>query len=193
MIIMPARIINIGDPNINFPELIILDASVVLELTPSPSNPHPYHNLAVGIFNQLSPLAKQGHVMLLLPLLAFEECVFKLCVREIEAHTTGQVKWHDFYKSNPQVILHSRPTINSFCTILRGFPVTILEPEDLVILSSGTQPRLQDRMVDMLFNYQVLPKDATILSTAERLGIDTVITLDRDFQRANGFTVITVP
>jgi hypothetical protein len=190
---MPARILDISNPNLRFPEFIILDASIVLELTPSPSNPHPHHDLAVGIFNRLSPFAQLGQVMLLLPLLAFEECLFKLCVWEIQAYTPNQATWHVFYKNNPEVILRARPKINSFCTILKGIPVEIIEPEDLTIAHVGTTPKLQDRMVNMLFNFRVLPKDATILSTAERLGIDTVITLDQDFKRADGFTVITVP
>lgn len=193
MIIMPARILDISNPNIHFPDFIVLDASIILELTPSPSYSHNHHTLAVNLFNRLRPLAQQGQVMLLLPLLAFEECLFKLCEKEIRAQTPQQVSWHEFYKNNPQVILGSRQIIDSFCTILRGFPIDIVEPEDLSILPIGTAPKLQDRMVEMLFNFQVLPKDATILSTAERLGVDTVISLDRDWQRADGFTVITVP
>jgi predicted nucleic acid-binding protein len=189
---MPARILDISDQNIGFPDFIVLDTSIVLELTPNPSSPHPHHDLAVNIFNRLSPLAQQGQIILLLPLLAFEECLFKLCQRDIQARSQSQARWLDFYKRDPQVILHSQQTINHFCTILRAFPIDIVEPEDLTIPRIETLPKLQDRMVEMLFNFRVLPKDATILSTAERLGIDTVITLDQDFKRADGFTIITV-
>jgi predicted nucleic acid-binding protein len=37
--------------------------------------------------------------------------------------------------------------------------------------------------------FSVLPKDASILSEAERLGVYTAATLDSDWTRADGFTV----
>ena len=61
----------------------------------------------------------------------------------------------------------------------------------MAIYPIDTEARLADRMKDLIFQYLILPKDATILSEAERLGIDTVVTLDNDWTRADGFSVIT--
>ena len=188
---MPARILDISDPNIKIPDLVVLDTSIVLELRTNLPKPHPNHILVVNILNRLCYLASQGQVMLLLPLLAFEECLFKICKNEIMAITPITVNWEQYYKANPQIILKSKQTLNSFCEILKSFPIVIVEPEDIAVLPIGTARRLADRMPELILDFQVLPKDATILSVAERLGVDTVVTLDRDWRRADGFTVIT--
>ena len=39
---------------------------------------------------------------------------------------------------------------------------------------------------------QLLPQDVLILAEAERLGVYTVATLDRDWQRASAFDVYTL-
>ena len=190
---MPARILNISDPYIHFPDFIVLDASVVLELRRYQSQPHPNHDQAVNFFRRVSPLAAQGQVMLLLPLLAFEECLFKICVNEIRTLIPNNARWQDQYKAHPELILTSRQLLLDFYSILKGFPIVIVEPEDIAVLPIDTVRRLADRLPDMILNFQVLPKDATILSVAERLGVDTVVTLDSDWKRADGFTVITTP
>ncbi|MGH2523976.1 MAG: hypothetical protein ACRDH2_15830, partial [Anaerolineales bacterium] len=53
----------------------------------------------------------------------------------------------------------------------------------------GQKPLLSTRMGELINQFAILPKDATILSEAERLGIYTVATLDSDWSRAEGFTV----
>ena len=71
--------------------------------------------------------------------------------------------------------------------MLQAFPVVILEPEDL----SGTSrlPSVADCMTDYVGRFDILPKDATILSEARRVGVFYIATLDKDYERADGFTV----
>jgi hypothetical protein len=134
-------------------------------------------------------------VLPILPLLAFEECLFKICVLQIKTHIQNiglNIDWKRYYKQNPQVLLHTQRTIDNFCQILHAFPIIVTEPEDLAIYPIDTEARLADRMKDLIYKFLVLPKDATILGEAERLGIDTVVTLDNDWTRADGFSVITI-
>jgi predicted nucleic acid-binding protein len=191
---MAAILIDINDPNIQLPEFIVLDASVVLELRVSP-NRQRHHNSAINFFRRLRPLASSGQVMPLLPLLALEECYFKICqykILEFLANNNIQTPWHRYYKQNPQIIQNTVQNLQVFYNILRSFPIVVIEPEDLAVLPIDTEPRLSERMKDFIQNFLILPKDATILSNAERLGIDTVVTLDSDWSRADGFKVITV-
>lgn len=191
---MSATIIDLRNTSIHFPDFIILDASIVLELWPN--LPGQYHSIVVDFFRRIQPLVDQGQVIPLLPLLAFEECCFKLCRIGIESHLSNiqqsNIFWHNYYKTNPGILNGLETQIRSFYQILQAFPIVIIEPEDLAVNPIETEPRLADRMIDMMLGFQVLPKDATILSNAERLGIDTVVTLDSDWRRADGFTVITV-
>jgi hypothetical protein len=76
---------------------------------------------------------------------------------------------------------------------LTVFPIEITEPEDLAVLPKGRAPSLSVRIGEFINQFSVLPKDATIFSEAERLGIRTVATLGSDWSRADGFTVFAPP
>jgi len=188
---MPSILLDISNPNLNIPELLVLDASLILELTPNPVRPHPHHTLAVNFLNRLQAAAQQGQVMTLLPRLAFEECYFKICLRFLvpDAKRVG-MHWHDYYKKNPTAIRAATSTLTLFYQLLQAFPIEVIEPEDLAVTPKGREPPLADRLGDLINQFAVLPKDATILGEAERLGIYTVATLDSDWTRADGFTVI---
>ena len=192
---MTANVIDINDPNLQLPEFIVLDASIVLWLRPNHPQNHPNSNIAIQFFNRLQHLVNQGRVKPILPLLAFEECLFKICQLEIKAHIQNiglNIDWKRYYKQNPQALLRTQSAVDNFCQILQAFPIIVTEPEDLAINPIDTEARLADRMKDLIYQFLILPKDATILSEAERLGIDTVVTLDNDWTRADGFSVITI-
>lgn len=193
---MPARVVDINDPDLQFPELIVLDASIVLWLRPDSQQSHNNFITAISFFNRLQPLANQGRVKPILPLLAFEECLFKICQFEINAHIQNiglSNYWVRYYKQNPQVLLRTQSAVDNFCQILQAFPIIVTEPEDLAISPIDTEARLADRMKDLIYQFLILPKDATILGEAERLGIDTVVTLDNDWTRADAAPHIHLP
>jgi hypothetical protein len=191
---MPATLLNISDSTIPLPEFLILDASLVLELTPDPAQPHKHHTLAVNFIHRLRVATQTGNVKPILPLLAFEECCFKLSKRILTAygHLNG-VPWHIYYKENPLSIRSVHPLLLQLQQMLLAFPIEITEPEDLAILPKGSVASLSARMGDLINQFAILPKDATIFSEAERLGIFTVATLDSDWSRADGFTVFAPP
>jgi predicted nucleic acid-binding protein len=189
---MTAKLLDISDPSLHLPEFLILDASIVLELTPDPHKSHPHHTLAVNFLNRLRFAVQQELVKPILPLLAFEECYFKLCKRVLTEYgrLAGINNWEVYYKRNPLVIRSIHPLLANLYTALLAFPIEISEPEDLAVHPKGQEPLLSVRMGELIDRFAVLPKDATILSEAERLGIFTVATLDSDWSRADGFTVI---
>ena len=187
---MPANFLDISDASIPLPEFIILDASIVLELTPEPAHPHKNHVLAVNFLHRINGAAQQGGVKPVLPLLAFEECYFKIAKRILESYgKLAGVPWHIYYKQNPQSIRSALPALAQLYNMLLAFPIEITEPEDLAILPKGRERPLSLRMGEMIDSFSILPKDATIISEAERLGIKTLATLDSDWSRADGFTV----
>jgi hypothetical protein len=183
-------LLDISDASLTLPEFLVLDASIVLELTPSPIHPHRNHILAVNFLNRLRLSAQHGTVKPILPLLAFEECYFKLCWRFLEPLSKAtNMRWQDYYRRNPSVLRSIYPILSQFYQTLLAFPVEITEPEDTAVYPKGREPLLAIRIGDFINRFSVLPKDATILSEAERLGIYTVATLDSDWSRADGFTV----
>lgn len=186
---MPATLFDIGDQNLVFPDLIVLDASLVLELFPSS---HPHHQLAKDFLSRLQSSVMAGRVQPLLPRLALEECYFKICKDFLtnQAKSSGQA-WHHYYKSNPRSLGRIEPILNNFYQILQAFPMHIVEPEDLSVFPLGSSKALSERMAELIIQYNILPKDATIISEAERMGVYALATLDSDWKRADGFTVIT--
>ncbi len=188
---MPTTLLDIGDTRLALPEFLVLDASIVLELAADPAQPHPHHILAVNFLNRLRQFARQGVVKPILPLLAFEECYFKLCWRFLDPLSkSAKLPWKFYYKKNPAVIHDIHPILSQFYQALLAFPIEITEPEDTAVYPKGREPLLATRIGDFISRFAVLPKDATILSEAERLGVYTVATLDSDWSRADGFTVI---
>ena len=188
---MPANLQDISDHTLILPEFLILDASIILELTPDPTRSHKNHLIAVDFLNRLRMAAKGDQVIPILPLLALEECYFKLCKRALIAYATlAGVSWENYYKTNPVIIRSIYPALEQLYKALLAFPIIITEPEDLAIQSKGNKAPLASRIGDLVYQFAVLPKDATILSEAERLGVYTVATLDSDWSRADGFTVI---
>ena len=188
---MPPILRDIRDPNVPLPEFIVLDTSLILELHPVSSSANSNHTLAVNFLNRLRSEARQARVKPFLPLLAFEECYFKICQLILTAYgkNAGNMKWHDYYKQYPLTVRSVYPVLMQLYQTLLSFPIEITEPEDLAIRPKGREPLLSARIGDLINQFAVLPKDATILADAERLGIYTVATLDRDWSRADGFTV----
>lgn len=192
---MPANVHDINDASFALPEFVLLDASIILELSPDPAHSHPKHTAAVNFLSRLQVEAINGNVLPVLPIEALEECYFKIAKRIIfkQWKLAGRKgSWDNYYKSHPNIILDARKIIINLCQTLQSIPVFIPEPEELAVDPIGTEPLIADRMMDMMFNYCLLPKDALILTSAERMGINTVATLDFDWTRADGFTVLTI-
>ena len=180
---MPAKLLDIADANLPLADFIVLDASIALQP----------NALAVNFLRRLQVAAQRGEAMPILPLLAFEECYFKICQRFL-MRASQQAKypnWKDYYKRHPLELQKAHPDLEKFHASLLAVPIWITEPEDVAIQPRGREPLLSNRIGDLINQFAVLPKDATILSEAERLGIRTVASLDSDWSRATGFTVYT--
>jgi predicted nucleic acid-binding protein len=187
---MPAIIRDISDPSLRIPDSIMLDTSLLLELVPDIQS-HPHHQIAVKFLNRLRVATRRREVIPIIPYLVLEEFYFKIC--QMYLQTAGQqsgIKWHEYYKQNPQFISAKvHPVLVQFYQILQAFPIMILESEDLSVTSASRIPSISDCMTDHIGWFNILPKDATILCEAKRVGVLHVATLDKDFERADGFTV----
>ncbi len=192
---MPARRLDISDPSLALPDLLGLDASIVLAINiPSGVRPSPHLAAVQAFWRRVASGAHGGRLIPVLPQLAFEECCFKLCQYHLEQlanFSSPGVRWHEYYKQHPYVLRSFHSTLDTLYHALLAIPVLITEPEDLAVSASASISKLTESALAFIRDFALLPKDATLLSEFERLGIDTVATLDADWQRADGFTVIT--
>jgi hypothetical protein len=191
-------IVDITDPNCRLPSFLILDANVLLELRRGkPTTP-----VVRAFIRRLAAESRLGNVQCYVPILTLEECYFLI----IQGHYRMETKrrparpggkklhWHDLYKTEPNLIAQVMPKVAGFRSRVQNVPVEPLEPESL---SNYPFPaplmKLEDRMVHHTSTVQILPKDAYLIATAERLGIPDVATLDGDFSRAPWLTRYTIP
>ena len=188
---MPAILQDINDTSAPIPEFVIIDASLILEL-PSSTVSNPSRSYVTSFLNRLRNEALNGSVIPLLPHLALEECLFKICQRYFQSISNiSSLSWHQYYKQNPSSIRNINPTLQQFYAHIQAFPMVIIEPEDLE--TPNPQKTISEGMLEYINDFELLPKDAAILSEADRMEVYTIATLDRDYLRADGFTVITTP
>jgi len=186
---MSAIIRDIRDTSVQLPESLVIDTSLLLELVPL-DPPHSFHTIAINFLNRLRKAAHLGQVIPLIPYLVLEEFYFKICQKYLVslANQSG-IRWNEYYKQNPESIDRIHPTLVKHYQMLQAFPMVIIEPEDLFVSPTASMPSVADCMTDYIGQFRILPKDATILSEAKRLGIFNIATLDKDYERADGFTV----
>lgn len=105
----------------------------------------------------------------------------KECAKKLKK-VASDVTWHDLYKCFPIRISNYVPELSRFWQFVSGFPITILEPEDLVD-STKSNPPIEQGMRGFIESGLLLPKDAMLVAEAERVGVKHIATLDRDFTR----------
>jgi predicted nucleic acid-binding protein len=186
-------VINIADPDCPLPDVLILDASMLLELPAAPQHRTRDPRQAVRRFlDRLGAEAIAGRMLCVAPAITLEECYFKVIqyLYAIEAQRRSPpVPWHRLYKSTPQLIQSYMPVLRRFREAVFGIPVVAIEPEDL----GDPPPALEPRMFHHIEHVPILPRDAYLLAVAERLKTPHIATLDADFRAASeDFHIYTV-
>ena len=186
---MAATIRHMGDPNTPLPDCLVVDTSLLLALITPQSRPS--HVTGVAFLNKIAPIARNYELLILVPVLVIEECFYKLIQWYYLSQGYTSRNWHsDGYKQNPHLITNVLPQLRSFHQDVKNFPITIVGPDDLIATVASATPTLDELLLANIDAFQILPKDAYIFAEAQRLWVDTVATLDGDWNRADGFTVI---
>jgi hypothetical protein len=206
-----ATILDLRDPSLPLPNFLLLDASVLLAaLSPSGAPTPPQRSAATGLFlRRVQQACHNGDTIPLVCILTLEECYFKIIqwgyendrslgaqratiAAQLGVHP-NRIGFHQLYKHYPQAIQNYLPTIQAFYQSVIGIPLTILEPQDFVDPSAAS-PSIEERMRHYIRSCSILPKDAYLTAVANRLGVQHIATLDKDFDRLGAdFTVYTWP
>jgi len=191
---MPATIVNLTDTSISVPEWLVLDTSLLIEPDAPPSGQSKNHHAACLTFlGRIGQAIRAERTLAVVPYFAYEEAIHVLLRYELSRLATARAfsDWKALYKADPNSVHVALPKIEA---IRRGWQTAgfqVTDAKDLV--TSMTAAPICDRMLAMARAYRIMPRDATILATAARIGIRTVATRDRDWRRADGFTVFTEP
>lgn len=98
--------------------------------------------------------------------------------------------WLRLYNDDPAFIHTLRPQLEKLPFLLSTNRITFLSPDDLGPINPNTT--FDYHLIELCWTYSLDTLDASILLEAERLGINSIITMDRDLQRARaGFAIST--
>lgn len=188
-------IFDLADSETPLPTQLALDTSLLLACRAGDDNPH--GDAARAFVQRLAgQIAAFKTVAWLLPSV-LQECYHIILSRSLrrvwESQPTDSRRpnWLAAYKHQPELLATGFAELTAFDEILAAIPLTPAQPSDMAGAREA-QP-LERRMRHFITAYHLLPQDAFILAEAERMGVRTVATLDRDWRRVVEFDIYTAP
>ena len=180
------------------PIKIVLDSSILVYLALSGPqgglNPKVFQD-AKAFLSRLQKATVSGSCVALAPQLVITECYHVLTRWAIEGQITN-IRWDIAYKSNPQLIrqLGVRQKCLAFLNDVEAAGIIIIDEEDLLPLTPDAVPLYQQSLTYME-SLNLLSSDAYILAVADRLGVEALASLDKDFLRITqaDFDIYTSP
>lgn len=182
---MSATIRRMGNPGLQLPEVIVVDASLLLGLGNTSSEPR--WIVALNFLQRLSNEALLNKVLILIPLVVMMECYHKTIQWHYEINGY-KGNWQKGYKSNPTLIQGAVPQLAQFRQNVINLPAAITGPDDLIVAKGFVRP-IEAMLLDNIGKFNLLSADAEIIAESERLGVTDLATMDYDWSRADGFTV----
>jgi predicted nucleic acid-binding protein len=186
---------DLADPALTLPPQLVLDSSLLLALRPGDDNPNAL--TVQGFVRRLRQQIAAYQMVAWLPRPVLQECYHVILANSLRRAWAAidpvarPPNWLVMYKREPKLLEVGFVALAEFEEILSTIPLTLAQPEDLVI-SVDAKP-LEERLRYFITAYYLLPQDAMILSEAERLGVMAVATLDLDWRRATAFDIYTCP
>lgn len=180
---MPARVHDLRAADLRLPVTAILDASFLLEL----ANRDAASEIRTFL-DKLHRAAIHGQVKLWVTGLALEECYHKL-IQKRYLDQYGRRWIDDGYKLHPELLDDLWPQLKAFEQMVLNLPAVIAEPEHLARQGA---PALYRKMLTNIRDFHLLAKDAYISAEAQRLRVTDLITLDKDYDHLDGFTIYRI-
>ena len=106
----------------------------------------------------------------------------KLFYQQLAMSQKPKPSWMSLYKSNPWFLQTLQSDLEQLRTILINSRLMFVAPEELGKIDAGTTYDI--RLIELCCAYALDTSDAGILLEAERLGIDSIVTMDSDLLRA---------
>ncbi|NWJ98767.1 MAG: hypothetical protein HXX20_23740 [Chloroflexi bacterium] len=180
------------------PDIIILDSSILLyAVFPSPTAPQEQRLFKQARFflQRVNQAFQDRTCNSLAPLQAITECFHKITLTAVAPLVQDKADIFNELKRRPELITKAEvpKKLDEFCNKLRAIGIEVVQPSD--IPEDESSIRFEVQMVNYIEDLQLLSADAHILTVADRLGIEYVASLDKDFLRIikEGFSVYTSP
>jgi predicted nucleic acid-binding protein len=184
---MAGNVFDLADPDVRLPEFFLLDTNVVCERFLAeliPALPQPQVAKAQRAVDLFQRLEDEHTVGLITPIIYSElmHVAIKLFFQQQALRQTPKTTWLKLFKSHPTLIRDVRTVLEQLCVVLRTSRLVMISPEELGKIDAGTT--YDYRLIELCWTYSLDTGDAGILLEAERLGVDSIVTMDADFRRA---------
>jgi predicted nucleic acid-binding protein len=190
---MTGRLVDLSEPGATLPDLIILDSNVIATLLEPTYQAQPRRELfhAAAL---MQALQRSGRQAILTPT-AYGEVIHAaikvMYVRvrvpqraALAAHYGRPIgfSWLNLYKIDPTILQAQADVLEEWRERLLARNIVLLDPSELGPIPSGQ--RYDRELLDLVVRYGLDTSDATILLEAMRIGVHSLVSFDRDMQRA---------
>lgn len=190
---MTGRLVDLSEPGEPFPDTIVLDSNVVVTWMEQFHSRRQRRELfqAIAFFRRMRQAGRQA----ILTPTAYGEVIHAaikvMYVRErvsqraaLTAHygRLGGFSWLNLYKIDPTILQAQADVLEEWRERLLAGSIVLLDPSDLGPIPSGQ--RYDRELLDLVVRYGLDTSDATILLEAMRIGVHSLVSFDRDMQRA---------
>lgn len=193
---MANRLIDLADLTITLPDRLVLDSNVVIDwllaLAHTTSEPLlPQHQRAHEL---VSRMHRQGSTGLITGTSLNEifHFIVKSAFRAALPHhlaalrehfpTVRRPTWNQLYKTHPSLFRQIVPDLEQIRRLMANNDLLILQPVEVSRITSGRS--LEEELLWAMGRYELDSSDAAIVIEAQRAGIRSLVTSDRDLWRA---------
>ena len=191
---MSGRVIDLSTEDVSWPDPIIVDSNLVIANFQHffPRQDHHRVDRATTFFRRLLTNSQQG----VLTPTAYSE-VLHIAVKNVyeqlyrgnratlRQQYGAQIDgWQDLYKQDPTPLRELAHNLYELRKSLLAYNVVIIEPDDLGFSPGSNSEQPEDRLIERMIRYGLDSSDAMITLEASRLGIEAIVSMDRDMLRA---------
>ncbi|MGH2535320.1 MAG: type II toxin-antitoxin system VapC family toxin [Thermomicrobiales bacterium] len=191
---MSGNLVNLSQPGIAIPDPVVVDSNVVIAFFQAffPGEHAQQVDRASSFFRRLRAENQQA----ILTPSAFSELLhvavrnrYKLIVKDQRRVLTARYgvpinTWVDLYKEDPTILQDIGHNLAALRQALVARNIVIAGAEDMRFARYPSARPYAEELIDRMVRYGLDSSDTCILLEAERLGVTSVVTMDRDIRRA---------
>ena len=191
---MSGKLVDLAHPDVVVPDLVAVDTNVVIAFLQQAfpgQNPQQLAR-ATAFFTKVHA---RGLVCVVTPTVfsevvhAFVKKAYQLRVKGnravlSEQHGVPINSWLELIKVDPMPLQELGPHLKMIDQSLVGNDVTVAGQEDLDFVAYPPRQHFSQELIDRMVRYGMDSSDAVITIEVSSLGIDAIVSMDRDMQRA---------
>ena len=187
--------INFTDTSKSLPRYLVLDSSVLLHaVLPPPNPPERLFSDTQRFLSRLEIAIAQNTTRAYAPLHAITECYHAITKNALRPFLTAtdQKDVTKIHKRNPDILTVANvpERIEKFLDSLFDLGIAIVQLYEFDEYAPAT---FEERVLFYMRNLRLLSIDASIVTTADLLGVSNIASVDKDFLRITqeGFNIYT--